>query len=225
MYHSMQDYLTARLGGLLIGAAMGAIWAWVTSTMAGRKNRPKKQWGIAGFFLGPFPLLGLAFLPALCPRCAEPLSDDQRKGGRCPKCFGLTDSELKALQESEIRRVETVAQECAKKKHDELVSIDTDLANLQTIVRRRTYLCILGAISAGVLAALITVFFNSRAMFFAGLVGGGFGFGLVKAALWVLPGHREKSKRLWRLKRRQEQLWGNLPTEQGTGEFGTTHEK
>lgn len=70
-----------------IGIALG--FAFLAAYFAGRKNRSKAGWGIAGFFLGFIPLLILAFCGFLCPNCQHNLTNEEWKKHSCPNCTKL----------------------------------------------------------------------------------------------------------------------------------------
>ena len=63
-----------------------AIAAVIIGPLAARKNRNGWAWGlIGGLFLVPG-LLVLMFMPFLCPRCHQSVSNQEWKSRTCPRC-------------------------------------------------------------------------------------------------------------------------------------------
>ncbi len=75
-----------RLFVFLIRLSLALLFAFLTGWCAGRKNRSRRGWAIAGFFLGPLSLLALAFCSFLCPKCKKPIKNREAKRGACPHC-------------------------------------------------------------------------------------------------------------------------------------------
>jgi len=73
--------------GLLIAYIIAAI---IIGLLAHRKNRNGWLWGlIGGLFLLPG-LLILMFMPYLCPKCKNKLSNQEWKDKTCPTCGDIT---------------------------------------------------------------------------------------------------------------------------------------
>lgn len=72
--------------GYLIPYAISAV---IIGLLAARKNRNGVAWGlIGGLFLLPG-LLVLMFMPFVCPKCKQSLSNREWKQRTCPKCGNL----------------------------------------------------------------------------------------------------------------------------------------
>jgi len=75
----------------------------VLALMAKRKNRDPWAWGFIGAFFCLPTLVILAFMSYLCPKCKNPISDDEWRQKECPRCSGTRpgkkDSECKEFLE------------------------------------------------------------------------------------------------------------------------------
>jgi hypothetical protein len=91
----------------LVGTLIGYILVWsvsavITGVLAARKNRNTLMWAIAGILFPWIAFLVLLFLPRLCPKCQGPLTYDEWREHRCPRCDGVKleqDSEQKNFVE------------------------------------------------------------------------------------------------------------------------------
>lgn len=61
----------------------------LTGWLAARKNRNRWTWGLFGMF-PIFALLILAFMPYLCPKCRQSLSNKEWENRTCPTCGDLS---------------------------------------------------------------------------------------------------------------------------------------
>ena len=75
----------AELIGFIIWYALAAL---ILGYFAKRKNR-SIAWAIIGPFFCVPSLIAMAFMSYLCPRCRGPLTNDEWKQRRCPRCGDL----------------------------------------------------------------------------------------------------------------------------------------
>jgi hypothetical protein len=74
--------------GLLVLLGMWAIFGTVIGLLAARKNRNAWAWGvIGGGFLLPAAIV-LCFMSYLCPKCKSPMTNQEWKAKKCPRCGG-----------------------------------------------------------------------------------------------------------------------------------------
>ncbi len=71
---------------LLIMLAIYGFFAVLIGLLAWRKNRSGAAWGLIGGFVPVLALAALAFASYLCPNCQQPISNDEAKSGKCPRC-------------------------------------------------------------------------------------------------------------------------------------------
>ena len=67
-----------------------AIAALIIGLLAARKNRNGWAWGLIGGLFLIFGLLVLMFLPFLCPKCGQSISNKEWKDRICPRCGNIT---------------------------------------------------------------------------------------------------------------------------------------
>ncbi len=68
------------------------IAAIIIGPLAARKNRNGLGWGLlGGFFLVPG-LLVLMFLPFLCPKCQQSITNNEWKQRDCPRCGDISNA-------------------------------------------------------------------------------------------------------------------------------------
>ena len=89
----------AQAAAILVRMAIALVFAVPTAIFATRKNRSGIGWGIFGFFLGPIPLLILAFCSYVCPKCHLNLTNDQWRSKICPNCARNEQRHSEALSE------------------------------------------------------------------------------------------------------------------------------
>jgi len=79
---------------------MYVILATVIGSLAKRKNRNSWAWGVIGAFFWSISLIVLCFLDFLCPNCKKPMTNQEWKDKKCPRC-GWSESEY-SLDENPI---------------------------------------------------------------------------------------------------------------------------
>lgn len=70
----------------LVWLADMAVTGALAAALARRKNRSGLAWGIGGALFAVWALIVLAFTSYLCPRCHQPLANDEARHGICPRC-------------------------------------------------------------------------------------------------------------------------------------------
>lgn len=85
--NSTPSYL---LGYLLVFIPAYVVTAVIAGYFGNRKNRNKWGWGlIGGLFLLPAIFI-LIFLPFLCPKCKQPLTNHEWENRSCPRCGSIS---------------------------------------------------------------------------------------------------------------------------------------
>lgn len=72
-----------EFAGMLL---MWAIFGTIIGLLAARKNRNGWLWGIIGGFFWVPSLIVLCFMNFLCPNCKKPLTNQEWKERKCPRC-------------------------------------------------------------------------------------------------------------------------------------------
>ena len=83
-------------GFLILYAISGVI----IGLLAARKNRNGWAWGLIGGWFLLFGLLVLAFLPYLCPKCKESLTNKSWKSRTCPRCGDISKGTMEPTSTS-----------------------------------------------------------------------------------------------------------------------------
>lgn len=68
---------------IIVGSIFMAV---LVGLLAKRKNRDPIGWGIAGATSWAIALVVLAFMPYLCPKCGQKISNKEATSGVCPNC-------------------------------------------------------------------------------------------------------------------------------------------
>jgi len=63
-----------------------AIAGTIIGFLAARKNRNPWAWGLTGGLFLILGLIVLAFMPYLCPKCEQPITNTEWKNRICPRC-------------------------------------------------------------------------------------------------------------------------------------------
>lgn len=71
---------------LLLGYA---VFALLVGLAAREKHRNVWAWALLGPFGSFAALIAILLMPALCPRCKQPLSAAEREAKTCPRCGPL----------------------------------------------------------------------------------------------------------------------------------------
>ena len=81
---------------IIIKLIAALFWAVVVGLLAKRKNLNPIGWGIAGALSWLIALIILAFMPYVCPKCGDKLSNADAKSGSCPSCNAPAENEAGA---------------------------------------------------------------------------------------------------------------------------------
>ncbi len=71
---------------LVVYLLFWAFFGTIIGLLAARKNRNGLMWGFSGGPFGLFPIIVLALVPFLCPKCRMPMTNKEWKTGKCPRC-------------------------------------------------------------------------------------------------------------------------------------------
>tara|TARA_R110000851_G_scaffold9382_1_gene34958 strand:+ start:732 stop:986 length:255 start_codon:yes stop_codon:yes gene_type:complete len=78
----------------LIKLIAALLWAVIVGLLANRKNRNPIGWGIVGALSWLIALVVLAFMPYLCPKCKQKISNKDAKAGVCQNCVNVEQNEV-----------------------------------------------------------------------------------------------------------------------------------
>jgi MFS family permease len=73
--------------GFLISYTIAGL---IIGLLAKRKNRNPWAWGLIGGLFLLAGLLLLAFMPYLCPKCEQPITNEEWKSRNCPRCGDIS---------------------------------------------------------------------------------------------------------------------------------------
>jgi len=63
-----------------------AIFGTIIGLLAARKNRNGWTWGIIGGIFWLPAIIALCFMHFLCPKCKAPMTNQEWKSKKCPRC-------------------------------------------------------------------------------------------------------------------------------------------